>query len=87
MNVERCYAVIQAAHTAVDAALAPMIDVEGGDPAAAFLVAGGAVKFLGSILAFMDQSGVNSAPYRKLIIDMMDETREQMVEQMQATIQ
>ncbi len=87
MNVEHCQAVIRTAHTAVDQALNPMIEVEGGDPAAAFLVAGGAVKFLGSILAFMDQSGVNSAPYRKLIIDMMDETRKQIVEQMQATIQ
>lgn len=87
MNVEHCHTVIRTAHTAVDQALNPMIDAEGGDPAAAFLVAGGAVKFLGSVLAFMETSGKDPAHYRKLIIDMMDETQRQIVEQMKATLQ
>jgi hypothetical protein len=87
MNVEHCHTVIRTAHTAVDDALNPLIDAEGGDPAAAFLVAGGAVKFLGSILAFLQMSGKDPAHHRKLIIDMMDETQKQIVDQAKATLQ
>lgn len=87
MNVEQCQTVIRTAQDAVAEALNPMIEAEGGDAAVAFLVAAGAARFLGSILAFMDDAGVNSAPYRKLMIDMMDETRTQIVDKMKATLQ
>ncbi|MCH2238778.1 MAG: hypothetical protein MK060_12915 [Blastomonas sp.] len=87
MNVEHSRAIIESARKAVAAALNPMIDAEGGDPAAAFLVAGGAVKFLGTVLAYLDEHGLEPTEYRRLMIQMMEETADHIRQQSKATLQ